>query len=111
MLAAVHGVFERSISTLTTPRLVLNVTTWKPLVGGLVAGRAGNAFVGAGEADVEGPVVGRWSPSESLQVQPVGGGEVVCGASPPMAATTIQIPTPSTSRRATPPPMRACMSF
>ena len=38
MLAAVHGVFDRSICTLTSPRLVSKVSTWKPLCGTFVGG-------------------------------------------------------------------------
>src|SRR5687767_13374649 len=101
MLAAVHGVTDRSISILITPWVVSNVTTWKPRCGGCVGGRPTSltpgGSEGAGLAEVsKSEVQSHWAgPAVGLAT----------GWEPPSeVAATIHTTSPMTTTTAAPAP-------
>src|SRR4051812_11033314 len=123
MLAAVHGVFDRSIWTLMSPRLVWKVSTWKPLCGTAVGGVPMSLMPGGRErvglapgeallealAEPDGPGSGVGRPARaSPHWQPLLAVGVVLELPPPVAAAMIQMTAPRTTTAATPAPIRAC---
>src|SRR5258705_9238596 len=111
MLAPVHGVFDRSISTLITPWLVVNVSTWKPERGGSVGGLPTSLMPAGSEGVALGAALGS-AGTELIQVHEVGVAEAPAAVGvelpPPVDATTIQTTAAITTTPATPAPMRAC---
>src|SRR5262245_55544498 len=103
MLAAVHGVFDRSISTWTWPRLVSKVRTWKPERGGSVGGRP-TSLMPSGSGDGLSPGLGLGKSLCQVQFFAAALGLAV-GLEPPVAATTIHTTAPITTSPATPAPM------
>src|SRR3981189_926004 len=110
MLAAVHGVFDRFISTLMTPWLVLNVSTWKPERGTLICGIPTSLTPGGSDGDAPGLALGSLA-AELIHLQSLGVGVAFAAVwlgFPPVEATMIQATAAMTTIPATPAPMRAC---